>query len=226
MDNNYTHISFVLDRSGSMDSVRGDTIGGFNSFLKEQQKEKGRCTFSMIQFDTEYETLYEFLPIKSVKKLTEKTFSPRGCTALLDAIGKTIDSTGKELAAMEEKDRPGKVLFVILTDGIENASTEFTREKIFEMITHQTENYKWNFIFLGANQDAIEAGTSIGVKAGNSLSFSNSADGNDLLYAKMSQKVSGYRGMSSVDYSAVVESGETFTEEDRIEQEELIKKGK
>jgi len=218
MREDYTHISLVLDRSGSMSTVRDDTIGGFNTFLKDQRDLDDKCTFSMIQFDTEYEILYTFIEVKEVPELNNKTFVPRGGTALLDAIGQTVIATGNELSKMKEEDRPSKVLFVILTDGEENSSREYTKEKINEMIKHQEDVYKWKFIFLAANQDAIQVGNIIGTKSGNSLSIAASSKGVGATYSTISTKLKSFRGMSSDIYATT----DTFTEEDRKQHDELI----
>ena len=134
MKKDYTHISLVLDRSGSMDSVKADTIGSFNTFLKEQKENPKECTFTLVQFDNEYEIIHDFVSLKKSKNLTEKTFVPRGMTALYDAIGRTINSVGQKLADMSEEDRPERVIFVVLTDGEENSSKEFHRDQINEII--------------------------------------------------------------------------------------------
>lgn len=175
MKDNYSHIAIVLDRSGSMSSVKEETISGLNNLFKEQQILPGvNATVSLVQFDDKYEVNYEFKDLQKVPMLTNETYVPRGYTALLDAIGKTIVSTGERLAAIPESSRPAKVIFVIQTDGIENASREYTRERIKEMITHQKEKYFWEFIFLGAGQDAITVGASYGINAKSSLSYTSS----------------------------------------------------
>ncbi|MFW9872522.1 MAG: hypothetical protein ACFFG0_05415, partial [Candidatus Thorarchaeota archaeon] len=141
----------IIDRSGSMASIAKDAIGGFNTFLEEQKKVKGEATLTFIQFDTDYEIIHENKPLFDVPKLNESTFQPRGATALLDAVGKTIDSVGKRLSNMQENNRPEKVIVAILTDGEENSSKEYTLSKVREMITHQRDKYQWEFIFLAAN---------------------------------------------------------------------------
>lgn len=203
MKANYTHISVVLDRSGSMSTVWDDTIGGFNSFLEEQRKLPGECTISAIQFDSEYDVLYTAKSIADAPKLTKETYVPRGSTALLDAIGRTINDTGAKLAAMSEDQRPSKVLFVILTDGQENASREFSRQKVFDMIKLQRETYKWDFVFLGANQDAISTGTSLGMAAGSTMTYASNAVGTAKAFASTSEYVARSRaGVADVQFSA------------------------
>lgn len=170
-------ITIVLDRSGSMNSIKDDTIGGFNTFLEEQKKLNDDDLLTLVQFDNEYEIIHNAVPLKEIEPLTNKTFIPRGSTALLDALGRTINSTGARLAAMKEEDRPDKVIFVIITDGHENASREFKHENVMEMINHQSEKYSWDFIYLGANQDAIDVGTKLGIGAGSSMTYASTSVG-------------------------------------------------
>ena len=160
MRKDLTDITVVLDRSGSMASCQSDAEGGLNTFIKKQQEEPGEAVFSLVQFDTEYEFVHKATPIKAVSHCT---MVPRGCTALLDAVGRAIIETGERLKGIDEHIRPGLVVFVIITDGQENASREFTRAKIKEMIEHQQSNYKWQFTFLGANQDAFHEAGAMGI---------------------------------------------------------------
>lgn len=169
----YTLIAVVLDRSGSMHRVRDATIEGLNAFITSQQQTPGCADMTLVQFDDQYEVNYECRPIEEVSPLTHETYMPRGMTALLDAIGRTIDSTGKKLAAMPENERPGKVIFVVQTDGDENCSHEYTRERVFDMIKHQREVYNWEFMFLGANQDAIASATSLGMLPSSGLNYNH-----------------------------------------------------
>lgn len=208
---NKTDITIVLDRSGSMDSVKSDTIGGFNSFLTSQQKSETEAALSLVQFDDQYETLYIDKDIQKADKLTEDTFQPRGMTALFDAIGRTINSVGQRLAALTENERPDKVLMVILTDGLENASTEYSAAKISEMIKHQRDNYKWEFMFIGANQDAVLSAQQIGIAAAASITYAANAEGTNLAFARMSEKINDYRASNAPQALA-------FNDEDRAEQ--------
>ena len=151
MDKNKILIVAVADRSGSMSSILNDAIGGFDSMINEQRKIEGKDIYvTLATFDSHYELKTNNLPIKEFKSLKEYDYTPRGCTALYDAIGKTIDIVGEELATMDEDERPSKVLFVVQTDGEENVSMEFSQTTITEMIKHQTDKYNWEFIFLGA----------------------------------------------------------------------------
>lgn len=174
----FTDIVVVLDRSGSMTSCLNDTIGGFNSFIKDQLDEGDNASVSLYQFDNHFETVYEGVPIREVPPLK---LHPRGGTALLDAMGRTIGLTGERLSKMPEEDRPDKVLVIFLTDGGENASKEFKKPQIAEMIKRQKEVYNWTFLYIGADFDAMSDAHSFGLKGYsvnyqkcNSASFYNS----------------------------------------------------
>lgn len=197
---NKTAIAVVLDRSGSMQSCRADTIGGFNAFLEEQKKLPGYATLSLIQFDDQYETVYRNRELKEVAPLNEHTYVPRGGTALHDAIGRTINDLGAQLALIPEVDRPGKVVVVIITDGEENQSKEFTGPKIKQMIEHQRSKYQWEFVYLGANQDAVTVGASMGILKSASASYG--VHNTKALFCAMSANVGGYRSASGPDAGA------------------------
>lgn len=184
-------IACVLDRSGSMSSIRSDAIGGFNAFLDAQKKIPGEANLSLVLFDNEYEKVYESKELSSVPELTTATFVPRGSTALFDAVGRTIDDLGAKLDSSANK--PDKVIFVILTDGEENSSQEYSQERIAEMIKHQEEKYSWEFIFLAANQDAFETGSMLNIKACNTANFAATSVGTRDAYAYMSNTVASYR---------------------------------
>lgn len=169
MRNDLTDVTLVIDRSGSMLTCREDAEGGVNSFIDEQKKQPGECLFSLVQFDTEYEFVYRGCSIQSVERYTLK---PRGCTALLDAVGRAVNETGARLEAMSENERPGLVVFVIVTDGQENSSHEFTKQQVKDMVQLQQDSYKWQFLFLGANQDAFAEAGGIGIRAACSSGYS------------------------------------------------------
>jgi uncharacterized protein YegL len=177
-----TEIAFILDRSGSMQSMTHAAISGFNEFLKAQQDtvdDHGKplsATFTLILFDHEYLAVHNRQDIQTARPLTVETYVPRGNTALLDAIGRTIDHIGNELAATPEADRPAKVIIAILTDGEENSSQIFSMADINQRITHQTEKYQWEFMFLGANQDAIATAARMGIHARHAATFAADAD--------------------------------------------------
>ena len=170
---NWTEIAFILDRSGSMQSIAETAVTGFNELLDQQKKEHGQTPvrMSLILFNTEYEVPFASVPAPELPCLDMKTYSPDGSTALLDAIGRTIDETGSRLAAMPESQRPGKVIIAILTDGEENSSRVFNWAQISEKIRHQREVYKWEFLFLGANQDAIATAAKINIDADAGTNF-------------------------------------------------------
>lgn len=186
-----THIEMVLDRSGSMSSCKSDTEGGFNTFIAEQKKVPGECRVTLAQFDNTYEVVYADRPLAEVPDLA---LAPRGGTALLDAIGRSINSLGKRLNDTPEEERPGAVVFVILTDGQENSSVEFSLTRIHEMISHQRDTYGWQFMFIGANQDAIQAGASLGIARGMSITYDQRV-GTQAVFASTASNVANYRGM-------------------------------
>lgn len=157
---NFSDVTVVLDRSGSMETCRTDAEGGVNTFIEEQKTHPGECAFSLVEFDTEYNFVHKAKPVAEVGRYT---LVPRGNTALLDAVGRAINETGERLAALKEEDRPSLVVFVIVTDGKENASKEFNRAQIKEMIERQQRDYNWQFTFLGANQDAFAEAGSLGI---------------------------------------------------------------
>lgn len=193
-DQNLTEIICIIDRSGSMANIRNDAIGGFNTFLKEQQKIKSdRCLFTYAQFDDEYEVVHDCKPIEDIPPLDESTFVPRSSTALLDAMGKTIASVGERLAKTDEDKRPSIVIVMILTDGQENASREYTKQRINEMVKTQREQFKWEFVFLAANQDAIAEAHSYGIQAKNAANFSPDSAGMGTIYGNVSKGVTSYR---------------------------------
>lgn len=192
MNKNKTDITVILDRSGSMESCRTDAEGGLNTFVKTQAEQPGEALFSLVQFDNEYEFVHRGVPIKDVPKYT---LAPRGGTALLDAVGRTINETGARLASMSEDDRPGLVIIAILTDGHENSSKEFVRSQIREMIERQTKDYNWQFTYLGANQDAFAAANSMGISSASTLNYSTAKSGDT--FANLSANTTRMRHSSS-----------------------------
>lgn len=201
MKKGFSVIACVLDRSGSMGSVVDDSIGGFNTFLKEQQKEPGEAKMTMVQFNHEYNIIHDFIDIKEVEPLTNKTYVPAGTTALLDAVGRTIDSLGQRLRNMKEKDRPENVIVVILTDGHENSSKEYAKSAIKEMIEHQQNKYNWSFIFLGANQDAFAEAAQIGIREQFTSGYRGDAIGTTYAYSGMSANVRAIRRRCSDSFN-------------------------
>lgn len=172
-----TDITFVLDRSGSMQSIKRATIESFNGFLASQKTGAGDARMTLVQFDDQYEMLYRAIPIQRAAALTEQTYQPRASTALLDAMGRTILATGERLRQLPENQRPGTVLFVTLTDGFENASDEFSLIRVNQLIQQQRDVYAWQFVFLGANQDAIATAAQMGIGAAQAMTFTASDTG-------------------------------------------------
>jgi hypothetical protein len=195
-----TDITVVMDRSGSMEACRTDAEGGLNQFVEDQKKQGGEALFTLVQFDTEYEFVHKGVPVRDVPRLT---LVPRGSTALLDALGRAIVETGERLTAMPEGDRPGLVVFVILTDGGENASREYTRAKVKEMVEHQQNAYKWKFTYLGANQDAFAEAGSIGIPMAASTGYGvgSTMGALGLVSSKVSVMRSASAGGTEVDCS-------------------------
>lgn len=191
----------ILDRSGSMGNLVDDTIGGYNSFIEAQKQEDGEAFLTTILFDDQYEILHDGVDIKKVNPMTRKEYYARGLTALLDAIGKTINTVGNRLSNTPEEDKPSKVIFVITTDGQENRSKEFTQSQIKEMIEHQTEKYGWQFLFLGANIDAIGTAESFGIRGQFASNYSANARGTESVYNNLNLSVSNFRNKGIVEDS-------------------------
>ena len=181
MGSNLTEIVFILDRSGSMAGLESDVIGGFNSFIENQSKMDGRVIVTAVLFDHEYELLWNGIDARKAR-LTSNEYYVRGCTALLDAVGKTILDVERRLSMQPEEKRPGKVIFVITTDGLENASREFSYEKVKGLIKHQQERYGWEFVFLGANIDVAKEADSLGICRDDAYSFKASKAGVAKMY--------------------------------------------
>lgn len=194
MKDNLTQITIVLDRSGSMNIVRDATISGFNEFVEGQRKAPGEANLTLIQFDTEnpFDVVFN-KPVADIPKLTVETYVPRGGTPLHDALGRTITALGTKLKTMAEADRPAKVVIVTMTDGQENSSHEYTAPQIAEMIKHQREMYKWEFLFLGANQDAILTGERLNIPGVNSVTYGHNTVGTHAVMAATSSNLASYR---------------------------------
>jgi len=194
MNQNLTEIACVVDRSGSMASIRSDAIGGFNTFLEGQKAHPGRARLTLVLFDHEYQVVHDGKDIRAVPPLDEATYMPRGTTALLDAIGRTVDDIGARLARTPEAQRPGKVIVSILTDGLENASKDYTRERIATMIEHQRTKYGWDFIFLAANQDAIQVAAGMAIPAQDAIGYAATAAGTRAAWDDLNATVRRRRG--------------------------------
>lgn len=193
MKTNLTELIFILDRSGSMSGLESDTIGGFNSMLAKQQAEPGECRITTVVFDHEYEVLHDRIDVRAISPLSGRDYFVRGNTALLDAIGRTIKKIDGVQKNTAENYRADKVLFVITTDGMENASREFSYEKIKSMIEVQKGEYNWEFIFLGANIDAVEVADRFGIAKNRAQNFHNDSEGIKLNYSVLSEAITSFR---------------------------------
>lgn len=208
MNTNLTELIIILDRSGSMSSIKKDMEGGLNTFITDQAKGPGECRVSLYQFDNVYEAVFENVPINEVKPIQ---IAPRGNTALYDALGRTINAVGARLAATPEKTRAGAVLVIAVTDGQENASTEFTVKQVKELVTHQETKYSWGFTYLGANQDGVLNGTAMGFNARSSISYSANSVGIIGAIASVSGYATRFRSMAASSCGGSV----SYSDEDR-----------
>jgi len=207
MKTNLTELVFILDKSGSMSGLESDTIGGYNAMLKKQQEEAGEATITTVLFDDKYELLHDRINIKGVRPITDKEYFVEGSTALMDAIGKTIQKMANVQKNTSEDQRADQVVFVITTDGMENASREYTSERIKKMVEHQKEKYNWEFIFLGANIDAVATAADFGINANRTANFHADAKGIDLSYQAVSDVVCEMRQckMISPDWKSKID---------------------
>ena len=215
MRENLTELVFILDRSGSMGGLESDTIGGFNSMIKKQKKEDGEAYVSTVLFDDQTTVIHDRVKIKKVPKLTEEEYYVRGCTALLDAVGGAIKHIGDVQKHTKEADRPAKTLFVITTDGLENASQKYSFKDVKKMIKHQKEKHNWEFLFLGANIDAIEVAGNMGIRQDCAANFHCDSAGTALNYTVLEKAVSHVRGCSSAAMADTFVGGAWKEEIDR-----------
>lgn len=195
MKKDLTEMVFILDRSGSMFSLANDTIGGFNSMIENQKTKEGEAFVTTVLFDDQYELLHDHINIKEISSINHDEYFARGTTALFDAVGKTINTVGARLSSTPEEERPEKVIVVIVTDGLENASKEFTRETVKNMIEHQQNIYSWTFIFLGANMDAVQEATSFGVRASHSHTYAANSASTASVYSAIDNTMTCLRSM-------------------------------
>ena len=208
MKKNLTELVFILDRSGSMYNLVGDTIGGFNSMIESQKKEPGDAYITTVLFDDQYEMLHDHISLKEIQPITDREYYTRGCTALLDAIGKTINSIGVRLNNTSEDERPDKVIFVITTDGYENASKEFNKGQIKNMIEHQQNKYSWTFMFLGANMDAVGEAKNLGINTDFARTYTANNFGTKSVYNSVSNAINVMRNVE-YDTTGMIMSGYT-----------------
>ena len=193
-----TEVVFILDRSGSMSGLEADTIGGFNSMIAKQKKEEGEAYISTVLFDDTCEVLYDRVPVNKVEPMNDNQYYVRGCTALLDAIGGAIHHIVNVHKYAREEDRPEKTLFIITTDGMENASRQYSYEKVKEMVERQKEKYGWEFLFLGANIDAIDVAGKFGIDSNRALNYVSDHKGTQLNYEVLNKTVSEFRACKSL----------------------------
>jgi len=193
MKNNVTELVFILDRSGSMAGLESDTIGGFNALIEKQRKQDGKCYVSTILFDNVSEVLHDRVELSEIEKMTEKDYSVRGCTALIDAIGGAIHHIGSIHKYARPEDVPEHTMFVITTDGQENASHKYTADKVKRMIEKQKEKYGWEFLFIGANIDAVETAARYGITKDRAVNYNADSKGTRVLYDTVAEAVCNVR---------------------------------
>ena len=207
MKKNLTEIVFILDRSGSMAGLEDDTIGGFNAMIEKQKREPGEAYVSTILFDNHTEVIHDRVDIQKIQPMTRKEYYVRGCTALLDAVGKAIHHIGNVHKYAREEDRPEKTLFIITTDGMENASREYTYDRLKTMIERQKEKYGWEFLFLGANIDAISTAHRFGIDEDRAVDYHCDSAGTALNYEVVSEAIRTVRACAplSRDWKARID---------------------
>ena len=192
-NNNITELVFILDRSGSMSGLEDDTIGGFNSMIEKQKKQDGDCYVSTVLFDDESEVLHDRVKLADISKMTDNDYTVRGCTALIDAIGGAIHHIGNIHKYARPEDVPEHTMFIITTDGQENASHRYTSEQVKKMIEHRREKYGWEFLFIGANIDAVETAARYGIDKERAVNYNADSEGTRLNYEVMSETICSFR---------------------------------
>ena len=210
MRNNTTELVFILDRSGSMSGLEKDTIGGFNSMIEKQKKEDGKCYVSTLLFDDKCDVLHDRVELQNIPLMTEKDYYVRGSTALLDALGGAIRHIGNIHKYARREDVPEKTLFVITTDGMENASHRYTAEKVKAMIQRQKEKYGWEFIFIGANIDAVTTAKNYGISAECAVNYRADSKGTNALFSSVAKAVGAVRSRKALDEGWREELDEDF----------------
>lgn len=201
MKKNLSEIVFLLDRSGSMSGLEKDTIGGFNAMIEKQKKEQGEALISTVLFDHEMKVLHDRVKVQDVKPISEKDYQVRGCTALLDAMGGAIHHIGNVHKYARNEDVPEHTIFVITTDGMENASSHYSSSKVRTMVERQKEKSGWEFLFLGANMDAIAAAKDFGIEEDKAVEYRSDDIGTRLNYAVMSEALCEFRTKGTVEKS-------------------------
>ncbi|MGN1479749.1 MAG: hypothetical protein ACI4XH_08280 [Acutalibacteraceae bacterium] len=193
MKNNITELVFILDRSGSMAGLEKDTIGGFNAMIEKQKKQEGECYVSTVLFDNVSEVLHDRVKIADMKKMTDDDYTVRGCTALIDAIGGAIHHIANIHKYARPEDVPEHTMFVITTDGMENASHIYSFDKVKKMIEHEKEKYGWEFLFIGANIDAVSTAAGFGIESDRAVNYNADSEGTDILYDSVCAAVTEVR---------------------------------
>ena len=194
-----TELVFILDRSGSMSGLESDTIGGFNAMIEKQKQQEGECYVSTVLFDDESDVLHDRVRLENVPKMTDKDYTVRGCTALIDAIGGAIHHISNIHKYARPEDVPAHTMFVITTDGMENASRTYTSVQVKKMIEKQKTKYGWEFLFIGANIDAVETASRYGIGRDRAVNYRADKKGTDVLYRSISRTISDYRECASID---------------------------
>lgn len=212
MKNNTTELVFILDRSGSMSGFESDTIGGFNSILDKQKKTDGKCYVTTVLFSDHSKLLHDRVDISEVKPLTDDDYRVGGCTALLDAVGKTIRHIAKIHKYARPEDVPEKTLFVITTDGYENASHRFDADEVKRMVEHEKEKYGWEFIFLGADIDAVETAGRIGIDRSRAANYRKDTVGNETMFCSVNEAITMARACAPIDDSWKADVDRDFEE--------------
>ena len=197
--NNTTEMVFIIDRSGSMAGLEADTIGGFNSMIEKQKKEEGKCYVSTILFDSTTEVIHDRLDLGKIGKMTDRDYCVRGCTALLDAVGGAIHHIGNIHKYARKEDVPSKTIFVITTDGMENASRRYNAPTVKRMIEKQKKKYGWEFLFIGANIDAVEVADKIGISRDRAANYTATPCGTQNLYSQVHKTLSCFRADEAIE---------------------------
>lgn len=210
MNNNLTEIVFILDRSGSMAGLEDDTIGGFNAMVEKQKKEPGEALLSAVLFNTESAVIYDRVDIQKVEPMNDRQYCVGGCTALLDAIGSAVHHIANVHKYAREEDRPGKTIFVITTDGLENSSRRYTYADVQKMVAHEQEKHGWEFLFLGANMDAITEAKKFGFRSDRAVRYNCDSEGTSLNFAVVGKAISKARCGAAIEADWCAEIAEDY----------------
>ena len=201
MKNNITELVFILDRSGSMHGLERDTIGGFNSMIDKQKKQEGECYVSTVLFDDKSEVIHDRVKLSEIKPMTDSDYTVGGCTALIDALGGAIHHIGNIHKYARPEDVPEHTVFIITTDGMENASRNYTCDRVRKMIERQKEKYGWEFLFIGANIDAVETAARYGIGSDRAVNYNADSEGTEIVYESVSKAVCSVRAKAKLDES-------------------------